>query len=86
MESLLKPQNTADTSEPRYTHLSFCVTSGYYIVMAEKDKAAQMLGKKGGQKTKKKYGPAHYKKMGTLSAKKRWGNKPPKDPQAPVAK
>lgn len=54
--------------------------------MAEKDKAAQLLGKKGGQKTKKKYGPAHYKKMGTLSAKKRWGNKTPKDPQPPVAK
>ena len=43
-----------------------------------KNKAAQKLGKKGGQKTKKKYGKKHYRTIGLLAAKVRWGKRKPK--------
>lgn len=36
------------------------------------NKAAQKLGKLGGQATKKKYGKKHFSKAGKLGAKKRW--------------
>jgi len=38
-----------------------------------KNKAAQKLGKKGGQTTKKKYGKKYYQKIGRMAAKARWG-------------
>lgn len=38
-----------------------------------KNKAAQALGKKGGQTTKKKYGKDHFRKLGQKAAKVRWG-------------
>jgi general stress protein YciG len=43
-----------------------------------KNKAAQELGKKGGQKTKKKYGKKHFQTIGRLAAKARWGKDKPK--------
>lgn len=33
---------------------------------------AKQLGKRGGNKTKNKYGKDHYKKIGIMGAKKRW--------------
>lgn len=36
-------------------------------------KAARMMGKIGGQKTKENMGPDHFKNIGKLGAKKRWG-------------
>jgi general stress protein YciG len=44
-----------------------------------KNKAAQELGKKGGQKTKKKYGKKHFQTIGRLAAKVRWGKDKPKE-------
>lgn len=40
--------------------------------MTTKNKAAQELGSTGGIRTYKKYGKAHYSRMGKLSAVKRW--------------
>lgn len=40
--------------------------------MTTKNKAAQKLGSTGGKATSKKYGKAHYSRMGKLSAAKRW--------------
>ncbi|MCX6716395.1 MAG: hypothetical protein NTV72_00505 [Candidatus Taylorbacteria bacterium] len=36
-----------------------------------KNKAAQMLGRKGGSTTVRKYGKKHFSRMGRLSGKKR---------------
>ena len=44
-----------------------------------KNRAAQALGKKGGQTTKKKYGRKHYQAIGRLAAKVRWGKAKPKE-------
>lgn len=35
-------------------------------------KYAKELGKRGGNKTKKKYGKEHYKNIGIMGANKRW--------------
>ena len=43
------------------------------IIVLVKNKAAQKLGKKGGQTTKKKYGKKYYQKIGRMAAKARWG-------------
>lgn len=37
--------------------------------------AARELGRKGGLKTKAKYGPDYYKKISKKALKKRWGKK-----------
>jgi hypothetical protein len=42
-----------------------------------KNKAAQALGKKGGLKTKKKYGKKYFQKLGQKAAKVRWGKANP---------
>ena len=42
-----------------------------------KNKAAQELGKKGGQRTKKKYGKKYFQEIGRKAAKVRWGKKDP---------
>ena len=51
-----------------------------------KSKAAQALGKKGGQKTKQKYGKDHFKKMGLLGAEKRWKKSASSKEDKPLAK
>lgn len=40
--------------------------------------AASLLGKKGGDTTKKKYGKEHFSKAGRKGMEKRWGVKNPK--------
>lgn len=42
------------------------------VNLALKEKM-QKLAKKGGNKTKKRYGPEYYKNLGKKGAAKRWG-------------